>query len=515
GTVGTDDGVQLSYTDASGAHTGTITVNHGDVGNLLNVAEGVKVQFGAGTLVNGDTFAVKTYVPTIQDAADASVTLGDGAGAMTVTSATNQIDSLIPGVALNLLAADPAKTIRLSVTSNVDGMRKGIGDFVNAFNGLMADIDDKMSYNADTQQAGPLLGNRQVQSIQEQVRGAVTDIVAGANPKLNHLGALGLRLGDNGRIGIDEAKLSSVLNGGVDGVSIGDVRKLFALTGTTSNPGVQFATGSAKTVASTTPYTVQITQAADRASLTASTAASASTVIDNTNNSLTVKVDGATSATLTLAAGTYTRLALSQALQAAINADTALAGRRVSVGLVGDKISVTSERYGSGSQVVMQSGSALAPLGFTAGDNAQGHDVAGSFVVNSITETAHGSGQLLIGDTGNTHTADLQLRVSLTAAQVGGGAQATVTVSRGIASRLDAALTGLLDIGNGRLKLADDSFQESLDRLAEQKTTQTNLMLARQESLQLQFAAMENTLSQLQAASNFISAQSASLTKKQ
>ena len=91
GTVGTDDGITLSYTDSTGAHTGTVTVNAGDVNSLQTVAQGLQVQFSAGALVQGQTFSVKAYVPTVQAAQDASVTLGSGPGALTVTNSTNQL----------------------------------------------------------------------------------------------------------------------------------------------------------------------------------------------------------------------------------------------------------------------------------------------------------------------------------------------------------------------------------------------------------------------------------------
>ena len=81
GTVGTDNGITLSYTDSSGQNTGTITLNSGDVNALKTVAQGLQVQFKAGTLVAGQTFTVNAFVPTVQQAASASVTLGSGSGA--------------------------------------------------------------------------------------------------------------------------------------------------------------------------------------------------------------------------------------------------------------------------------------------------------------------------------------------------------------------------------------------------------------------------------------------------
>ena len=45
---------------------------------------------------------------TVQAAADASVTLGSGSGALTVTSSSNTVNTAINGVTLNLLATTPA-----------------------------------------------------------------------------------------------------------------------------------------------------------------------------------------------------------------------------------------------------------------------------------------------------------------------------------------------------------------------------------------------------------------------
>src|SRR5262249_13084878 len=92
GTVGTDNNLQIAYADSSGTHTGTITLNAGDVDAFQTVAEGVQVKFSAGTLVAGQTFTIKGSVPVVQQASNASVTVGSGSGALTVQSSTNQID---------------------------------------------------------------------------------------------------------------------------------------------------------------------------------------------------------------------------------------------------------------------------------------------------------------------------------------------------------------------------------------------------------------------------------------
>jgi flagellar hook-associated protein 2 len=512
GTVGTDN-IQVQYTDATGAHTGVVTLGSGDAGVAKDVAEGIQLQLAAGTLVAGQSFRVKTYAPTVQAATDASVTVGGGAGALTVTSSTNQVDGLIPGVTLQLHGTDP-QPVTLTVRSDTARAKQAIQDFVSGFNDLMSFIDDQVRYDPTSGQAGILLGNRYPITIQDQVRSVLTGVVDGASPRMNRLGALGITTDDQGKLVVNDAKLTAALDGSTPGVSLDDVRRLFALAGSSTNPGIQFIVGSTKTRASGAPYTVEITQAAQTASLTAGAALAATTTIDGTNNQFVLTVDGITSSAITLAAGTYTQAALAQALQAAVNADATLGGRKVSVGLQGSQLTIASSLFGSSSNLTIGTGTANGVLGFEAGANAQGKDVAGSFLVGGIAEPAVGSGQVLRGSPTNANTADLQLRVLLTAAQVGTGVSAGVTVTRGVASRLDQVLTGLLDPVTGRMKTIDDGLNQNVDDLQRQQQKQQALIDAHRASLQQQFATMEETLSKLQSMSTSLIGQLTSLPKQ-
>jgi flagellar hook-associated protein 2 len=297
-------------------------------------------------------------------------------------------------------------------------------------------------------------------------------------------------------------------------VTLNDIRSLFAMTGASSSTNVQFVVGSAKTMASATPYQVSITQAALQATVTATNALAASTVIDNTNQDFSLAVDGTNSGTVTLAAGTYTQSELAQELQKEINAQGALAGRQVLVDVVGGNLTITSKSYGSNSTIAIGSGSALTDLGFTGTETATGQNVAGSFLVNAVTETAQGSGQLLTGSSTNANTADLQVRVTMTPAQVGGGVQTDLTITRGLASMMDAVITSLLDPTNGRMKSIDDSFQSTEDNIQKEIDRQTAAMTAKQQSLAQQFINMEQAISQLQGIGNYLTTQFAQLQPK-
>jgi flagellar hook-associated protein 2 len=424
---------------------------------------------------------------------------------LTVSSASNQISSLIPGVTLSLAAAAPNTPLSVTVGSDTTSITTDINNFVTAYNNVISAIQQDTSYDTTTGQAGPLLGNIQTQTIEDQIRAIAETAIPGANPLMNNLGALGIATGSNGQLSVNSTQLANVLSGAVAGVSVADVGKLFALSGSSTNAGVQFVTGSSQTKSSTTPYTLQVTEAAQQASLIAANALTASTVIDNTNDTFTLNVDGKTSDAITLASGTYSPSQLAQAVAAAINGDAALEGEAVNASVNGsNQLVLGSNVYGSASQVTMQSGTALSALGFQAGATAKGIDVVGNFIVNGNTEPATGSGQFLSGNSGNANTAGLEVQVTLTPAQVGSGISASVTVSNGVAAQLGNFISGLTDPATGEFLQIDNGYQTQIAGI-QSNITQQNAYIQQQTTiLQNKFASMEQTLATLQASSSII-----------
>jgi flagellar capping protein FliD len=507
GTVGLSLDIQIAYTDSTGANTGTITLGLGDIDVFKTVAQGVQVKFSSGTLVAGEKFTLDTYVPTVQQAADASLTLGSGSGALTITSPTNQVEGIVPGVTLNLVGADSTKDVTVTVASDTEKARQAILDLIDSFNGVMEFIDSLVSYDKETQKAGVLLGNRSVIGIQDQVRDIMTQTVAGLPSLMNRLGALGVTITDKGRLVVNTTKLDDALAGRVTGVTLDDVRRLFTLAGKSTNSGIQFVTGSAKTKAAANPYQVDVTQAATQAKMTATTPLAASTVISASNNTFTITVDGKLSGTLTIANGTYTRAQLAQAVQTSINSNSDLLGRQVAVTLDADRLVITSNTYGSSSEVRIGTGNALATLGFVGSENGTGQNVAGSFIVNGQSESATGNGQFLVGNTSNANTADLQVRVTLTSSQVQAGVDADLTITRGVASKLDQALAAMMDPVTGRLKTINDGFEDNIEDIQETMDRQKASFEARRQALLLQFIALESTVSKLKSTGDFLATQ--------
>lgn len=446
---------------------------------------------------------------------NARVKFGTGAGAITGESQTNQIDELIPGVTLDLHTAKPGEIVTLTVGRDLEAAKETIDDMVKAYNDVITYVNTQTEFVAETGRAGQLLGDRTVSDVRDQVQFAITSVVAGVNKNLNRLSAVGITIGSNGTLALNSDKLDDALNGRVEGVEADDVLRLFALAGESSSSGMRFLGGSARTKTGT--FQVEITSAATQATTLATNAAAASTVINATNNTFKLSLDGELSNDLTIANGTYTVDGLAAALEQAINGDDKLIGREVNVSVQGGKIQIRSLGYGSSSKISAISGSAIAALGFSGSEIGQGADVKGHFIVNGKTEKAIGSGQLLSGDAKNDNTADVQLRVTLNSTQLNAGThEGTIDVTRGIASHLDKVLADLLETGagkdspSGRIETANDRYDELVADIDESIKRMNERFDAEQESLIKQFTALETAVSGFQNTASFLSSQLAS-----
>jgi flagellar hook-associated protein 2 len=445
----------------------------------------------------------------VQAASDARVTLGSGAGAISVTSSTNQFKEAIGGVSFDLLQPTIGQTVSLTVAKDNTAAVAAVQSFVDSFNGVLNYISENSKYNEAAQEGGLFLGNQSAAKIQQTLRTTVQNVVPGANPLANRLSTVGIKFSDTGTLVLDKAKLEDALNGNIEGVSADDVKRLFSFGGQSTNSGISFVLGSTRTQASTSGYQIDISQAAEQATVTG-TAVAASTVITSANRSLELKLDGET-ATVQLNEGTYTAQQLADHLEQIINESESFPSREINVSLSGGALQLTSSKYGLTSDLEVMSGTAVSALGLTVGLKDNGRDVVGSFIVNGQTEAAVGRGRLLTGDPDNENTADLQVQITLSPSEVVAGAEGTLTVSRGLASSLDQVLGKLLDNEDGLLTSVDDGFDGQLKSLQTSIDRQTKLFDLQQQSIRKQFQALETAISQLNATSSYLGGQLANL----
>lgn len=495
----------------------TASIINSDGGSRILLTSNETGESNAITITNnladssGDAVKPDFTSTAIQEAQNAEIQIGSGAGAITVEYESNQVEGLIENVSINLLNADPDKDISINVTRDTEAAKSAIQSFVDEFNGLMGFIDDQTAYNAETDQAGLLLGNRSVGNIQDEIRNQATSVIPGLDSTLNRLSQIGIEFGDNGKLTLASGKLDKVLSGKEDGINPDDVQKLFALNGETDHAGVRFLFGSTRTATSSTPYQIDITQAAERASVLGTNDLAATTTITSANNELQLSLDGLESDTIRLAEGDYTQEELARHVEEAINSSNSLRGAEVAVSVEGGKLRITSDQYGSASELNSFSGSAIADLGLDGTETNVGIDVIGKFIVDGVEETATGRGQTLIADSENEFTADLQVRVTLTSSQVVSGAEAEINVTRGFGSLIEKTVGEMVDPVDGQLKTVNDSFEEQVTSINDTIDRYNAITEAKREALITQFQQMETLIQQMQTTSSFLSSQLQSL----
>ena len=503
-TQSDDISASIVFDQANSANRILLTSKYTGEANEINVTNNLVTPTGSEVLPDFSGAA-------IQDAANAQLQLGSGAGAIVAEYDSNVIDGLIDNVTLNLESADASKDINIKVTRDTDSAKTAIEGFVESYNSMIQYIDDQTAFNTSTNTASPLLGNRTVSTLKTTLSSMVTESVPGLSSSVNRFSQLGIDIDNSGKLIINSAELESALQGNTDGIEPTDIQRVFGMSGVSDNSGVSFLLGSTRTKASSSAYQVDILQAAERGSVTATSALDSSIVIDSSNNQIQLSIDSLETDTITLESGTYTQEELASHLQSRINGIDTRDFDDVDISLESGFLEITSQRYGRSSEISAISGTASSILGFDGTETGVGQDVAGSFIVDGVVETATGTGRVLIGDSDNDNTADLQVRVTLTSTQVSGGVEANLDVSRGISSSLDKYFGELLDASVGTIKTAEEDFTLRIESLDASIARVNAISESKTEDLIAQFTALERVLSDLQGTSSFLTSQLASL----
>jgi flagellar hook-associated protein 2 len=178
-------------TDASGARLSLVAQNSGAAGDLAITSDSSGLGF---------TKAVTGV--------NASLTV-DG---VPVSSATNSVSGVIPGLTFNLAGSDPATTVSVGISADANSATQAIDNFVNAYNSLIADLNAQFTYNTTTQSSGPLSGDGTARMVEEQVLGFASYSAGGAG-SIQTLRSLGINMNDDGTLSVDSATLNNAVTG--------------------------------------------------------------------------------------------------------------------------------------------------------------------------------------------------------------------------------------------------------------------------------------------------------------
>lgn len=189
-------------------------VNDGSGGNSyrLILSSDTTGTSGAVNITQNDTDLV--FSTTLQAAQDATLTV-DG---LSVIRSSNAISDLITGVTLNLKAADPEKTVTLSVDRDTEEAGDKVKALVDAYNAVVSYIKANNRYDSETKKGGPFFGDSVARSVWEDLRRTFGSAISGLPEDMNRLMHVGIKTGDDGLLTFDSSKLASALSENNEGV---------------------------------------------------------------------------------------------------------------------------------------------------------------------------------------------------------------------------------------------------------------------------------------------------------
>ncbi len=163
--------------------------------------------------LSGGTAPVLTSVSVAQNA---SLTIDT----IPVTSASNNVSSAVTGLTLNLLDADPATSVTVSVETDPSAIEDKIQALVDAYNDLFTYITEQSS------ETGTLQGHSALRTVRNSMQQLFALPLAEASGDLSMLAQVGISQAEGGQIAFDREKFAEAL-----GDSFANVRDLFVQRG--------------------------------------------------------------------------------------------------------------------------------------------------------------------------------------------------------------------------------------------------------------------------------------------
>lgn len=161
-----------------------------------------------------DGAALGLDLTTLSRAQDARVVVGSGQDGILLTSASNTLTNVVPGLTINLTGISE-QAVAVTVSQDMESLVSTISGLVSSYNSAIDRIDQLSSYNSETEERGILLGDGTLLTLESRLSRLVTRRAEGA---LNLLSQVGLRL-ESGQLVFDEQKFRDALAADPDAVS--------------------------------------------------------------------------------------------------------------------------------------------------------------------------------------------------------------------------------------------------------------------------------------------------------
>ena len=157
---------------------------------------------------------------------DGDGTVGSG---IAITSASNKVTGVLPGITLNLTGVSASSTANVSLSLSTDeaAIKKSVTSFVDAYNQLKTTAANLTKYDTTGKSNGALFGDATTRQIMEGIQSVLSETIS-SNTTLTYLSDVGVTLQRSGQLAVDDTKLSSAINN-----NFSEFAALFADTGKT------------------------------------------------------------------------------------------------------------------------------------------------------------------------------------------------------------------------------------------------------------------------------------------
>jgi flagellar hook-associated protein 2 len=123
------------------------------------------------------------------------------------STTSNTVTGAIPDLTLNLLSADSALPVQVTVGPNTTGITDAVNTFVNAYNTVVSDINSQFTFNTTTNSQGTLGSDTSLRVLQSSLLAdmtyATTDATSVSSGLVN-LAALGIDMNDDGTLTVNQ-----------------------------------------------------------------------------------------------------------------------------------------------------------------------------------------------------------------------------------------------------------------------------------------------------------------------
>lgn len=193
-------------------------LNDGSAGNpfRLSVTSLIGGRRGEIILDGGDIDLSPT---TLTRARDAAVLIGDESAesSILVTSSSNTLNNVVPGVTLNLLGTSD-QAVSVTVSRDQDKVVEAVSQFVDSYNDAIDRIAQLTAFNAETETRGILLSDPTVSRIRAALGRSVIGTVVGVDPRFSRLSSIGVSVESGGKLSFDEAAFRDLLESNPEAV---------------------------------------------------------------------------------------------------------------------------------------------------------------------------------------------------------------------------------------------------------------------------------------------------------